>query len=127
MKKIIILLFLLTSVVFVSGVMAQGKPAPAPEKAAATPAPALAPLAKLEKFYGDIKSVDAAVKTILVDRGKESKTFVVDEKTKITRGKDTLSLDDLKQGLNVSIEFKKEMDKLIAVTIKVGKPKGAPK
>jgi hypothetical protein len=69
-------------------------------------APAPAPPSKLEKFYGDIKSVDEAAKTIVVARGKESKTFVVDEKTKITRGKDTLSLGDLKQGLNVSIEFK---------------------
>ncbi len=114
-------------VVFVSGVMAQGKPAPAPAKAAATSAPAPAPPAKLEKFFGDIKSVDAAAKTIVVAKGKESNTFVVDEKTEITRGKDTLSLGDLKQGLNVSVEFKKEMDKLIAVTIKAGKPKSAPK
>jgi Cu/Ag efflux protein CusF len=127
MKKTTLLVVLFTFVVFVSGIMAQGKPAPAPAKAAATPAPALAPPVKLEKFYGDIKSVDAAAKTIVIVRGKESKTFVVDEKTTITRGKDTLSLGDLKQGLNVSIEFKKEMDKLIAVTIKAGKPKGAPK
>jgi len=127
MKKITLLVVLLAFVVFVSGIMAQGKPAPAPANAATTPAPELVPPAKLEKFYGDIKSVDAAAKTIVIARGKESKTFVVDEKTTITRGKDTLSLGDLKQGLNVSIEFKKEMDKLIAVTIKAGKPKGAPK
>lgn len=127
MKKITLVVVLLTLVVFVSGVMAQGKPAPAPAKAAATPAPAPAPLDKLEKFYGDIKSVDAEAKTIVVARGKESKTFVADEKTKITRGKDTLSLGNLKPGLYVSIESKKEMDKLIAVTIKAGKAKGAPK
>jgi outer membrane lipoprotein-sorting protein len=64
MKKITMAVALLTLVVFVSGVMAQGKPAPAP-----------APSAKLEKFYGDIKSVDAAAKTIIVARGKESKTL----------------------------------------------------
>jgi len=126
MKKAILLLALLTLVAFVSGAIA----AAPPKAAGTTPAPA-APAStkpvKLEKFYGDIKSVDAAAKTIVVARGKESKTFVVDEKTTITRGKDTLSLGDLKQGLNVSIEFKKEMDKLIAVTIKAGKPKGAPK
>jgi len=126
MKKAILLVVLLTLVAFVSGAIA----AAPPKAAGTTPAPA-APAStkpvKLEKFYGDIKSVDAAAKTIVVARGKESKTFVVDEKTTITRGKDTLSLGDLKQGLNVSIEFKKEMDKLIAVTIKAGKPKGAPK
>jgi Cu/Ag efflux protein CusF len=126
MKKAILLVVLLTLVAFVSGAIA----AAPPKAAGTTPAPA-APAStkpvKLEKFTGDIKSVDAAAKTIVVARGKESKTFVVDEKTTITRGKDTLSLGDLKQGLNVSIEFKKEMDKLIAVTIKAGKPKGAPK
>jgi Cu/Ag efflux protein CusF len=126
MKKAILLVVLLTLVAFVSGAIA----AAPPKAAGTTPAPA-APAStkpvKLEKFTGDIKSVDAAAKTIVVARGKESKTFVVDEKTTITRGKDTLSLGDLKQGLNVSIEFKKEMDKLIAVTIKAGKPKSAPK
>ncbi|MGZ3595029.1 MAG: hypothetical protein ACXWMO_06640 [Syntrophales bacterium] len=115
MKKITLVVALLTLVVFVSRVMAQWKSAPAP-----------APPSILGKFYGDIKNVDAAAKTIVVARGKESKTFVVDEKTKITRGKDTLSLGDLKQGLNVTIEFKKETDKLIASTIKAAKPKGAP-
>ena len=127
MKKTILLVVLLTLVVFVSGVMAQGKPAPAPAKAAATAAPAPAPPAKLEKFHGDIKNVDAAAKSIVVAREKESKTFVVDEKTKITKGKETLSLSDLKPGTNVSIECKKEMDKLIAVTIKARKPKGGQK
>jgi len=126
MKKAILLVVLLTLVAFVSGAIA----AAPPKAAGTTPAPAASASTKpvkLEKFHGDIKSVDAAAKTIVVARGKESKTFVVGEKTTITRGKDTLSLGDLKQGLNVSIEFKKEIDKLIAVTIKAGKPKGAPK
>ena len=56
MKKITLLVVLLAFVVFVSGIMTQGKPAPAPANAATTPAPELVPPAKLEKFYGDIRS-----------------------------------------------------------------------
>ena len=124
MKKTILLVVLLTLVAFVSGAIAT-----APPKAATTPAPAApastkpAPPAKLEKFSGDIKGVDAAAKSIVVAKGKEEKSFVVDDKTKITKGKDTLSFADLKAGMNVVIEYKKDGDKLIAGTIKVSAPK----
>ena len=124
MKKTILLVVLLTLVAFVSGAIAT-----APPKAATTPAPAApastkpAPPAKLEKFSGDIKGVDAVVKSIVVAKGKEEKSFVVDDKTKITKGKDTLSFADLKAGMNVVIEYKKDGDKLIAGTIKVSAPK----
>jgi Cu/Ag efflux protein CusF len=122
MKKAILLVALLTLVAFVSGVMAQGKTAPA--KPAAAPA---APAPKLEKFTGDIKSVDAMAKSIVVAKGKEEKTFATTADTKITKGKDALKFEDLKAGLNVTIEYKKEMDKMIAATIKVAAPKAAPK
>ena len=124
MKKTILLVVLLTLVAFVSGAIAT-----APPKAATTPAPAApastkpAPPAKLEKFSGDIKGVDAVAKSIVVAKGKEEKGFVVDDKTKITKGKDTLSFADLKAGMNVVIEYKKDGDKLIAGTIKVSAPK----
>src|SRR4030042_645729 len=123
MKKAILLVVLLTLGAFVSGAIAT-----APPKAATTPAPAVpastkpAPPAKLEKFSGDIKGVDAVVKSIVVAKGKEEKSFVVDDKTKITKGKDTLSFADLKAGMNVVIEYKKDGDKLIAGTIKVSEP-----
>jgi len=118
MKKTILLVALITLVAFASGVMAQGKPAP-------TPAPA-APAAQLEKFSGKIKSVDAMAKSIVVAKGKTEKTFVINEGTKITKGKDAAALADLKAGLNVAIEAKKEGDKLIAATIDVAAPKAAP-
>ncbi len=122
MKKTILLVVLLTLVAFVSGAMAQGKPATTPAPAApASTKPA--PPAKLEKFSGDIKGVDAVAKSIVVAKGKEEKSFVVDDKTKITKGKDTLSFADLKAGMNVVIEYKKDGDKLIAGTIKVSAPK----
>ncbi len=125
MKKTILLVGLIVLTAFVSGVMAQGKPAttPAPAAPASTKS---APPAKLEKFSGTIKSMDAMAKIIVVAKGKTEKTFVIDESTKITKGKDTVALADLKAGLDVAIEAKKEGDKLIASTIQVSAPKAAP-
>ena len=124
MKKTILLVVLLTLVAFVSGAIATAPPK------ATTPAPAApattAPV-KLEKFTGDIKSVDAMAKSIVVVKGKESKTFMLPADTKITKGKDALKFEDLKAGMNVVVEYKKEMDKMIAVTIKVSAPKAPPK
>lgn len=122
MKKTILLVALITLVAFVSGVMAQGKPATAPAPASTKPAPP----AQLEKFSGKIKSMDAMAKSIVVAEGKTEKTFVIVESTKITKGKDTVALADLKVGLNVAIEAKKEGEKLIAATINVVAPKAAP-
>lgn len=122
MKKTILLVALIALVAFVSGVMAQGKPATAPAPASTKPAPP----AQLEKFSGKIKSMDATAKSIVVAEGKTEKTFVIVESTKITKGKDTGTLADLKAGLNVAIEAKKEGEKLIAATINVVAPKAAP-
>ena len=122
MKKAIVLVVLLTLVAFVSGVMAQGKTAPA--KPAAAPA---APAPKLEKFTGDIKSVDAVAKSFVVAKGKEEKTFATTADTKITKGKDALKFEDLKAGMNVVLEYKKDGDKNSAATIKVSAPKAPPK
>ena len=123
MKKAILLVVLLTFVAFVSGAISA-----APPKAATTPAPAApTPPAKLEKFTGDIKSMDAVGKSIVVVKGKDEKTFGVTADTKITKGKEALKFEDLKAGLNVKIEYKKDMDKNIAVTIKVSAPKAPPK
>jgi len=123
MKKTILLVVLLTLVAFVSGAIAQGKPATTPAPAA----PASTKPVKLEKFSGEVKSVDGMAKSIVVAKAKEEKTFAVTTDTKITKGKEALKFDDLKAGMNVVIEHKKEMDKMIAVTIKVSAPKAAPK
>jgi Cu/Ag efflux protein CusF len=118
MKKAILLVVLLTLVAFVSGAIAA-----APPKAGTTPPPA----PKLEKFTGDIKSIDAVAKSIVVAKGKEEKTFATTADTKITKGKDALKFEDLKAGMNVVLEYKKDGDKNIAVTIKVSAPKAPPK
>jgi Cu/Ag efflux protein CusF len=126
MKKTILLAVVLTLVAFVSGAIAQQKPAPATTKP--TPAaPVTTAPAKMEKFGGAIKSVDAMAKSVVVAKGKVEKAFVVPADTKIMKGKEALKFEDLKAGMNVSIEYKKEMDKMIAVAIKVSAPKAAPK
>jgi predicted dinucleotide-utilizing enzyme len=126
MKKMIVLIAVLTMVAFAFGAMAQQKTTPAP----ANPAPL-----KLEKFSGTIAKVDALAKTfdvkktVTVKGKKEEKvmTFATDDKTKITKGKETKAFADLKAGMSVSVEYKVEMGKNIAVAVKIAAPKPAPK
>jgi hypothetical protein len=118
MKKAILFGVLLTLVAFVSGAIAA-----APPKTEMKPAPP----AKLEKFSGEIKSVNAVAKSIVVAKKRVEKIFVVDETTKITKGKTDLTFADLKAGMSIVTEYKTDGDKLIAVTIKVSAPKAPPK
>ena len=124
MKKTILLVVALTLVAFVSGAVAAAPPkgaTPAPA-APATTAPA-----KMEKFSGEVKNVDAMAKSIAVAKEKAEKSFVVTADTKIAKGKEALKFEDLKAGMNVTIEYKKDGDKLIAATIKAAAPKALPK
>jgi Cu/Ag efflux protein CusF len=107
------------SLAFVSGVMAQQKPAPAQT------APAEA--AKLEKYNGVIEKVDGATKDLLVQFHKEKMTFSLGDHTKIMEGKKELSFTDLKKGMWASVEYKKEGNKLMAGLISVGTSKGPAK
>jgi len=124
MKKTILLVVMLTLAAFVSGAIAA-----APPKAATTaPAPAApAAPAKMEKFSGEVKSMDAMAKSVVVAKAKVEKSFMVTADTKIMKGKEALKFEDLKAGMMVSVEYKKEMDKMVAVAIKVSAPKAAPK
>ncbi len=126
MKKLALLVFVLTLVAFASGVIAQQtKPTPAPAQPSVTTEPAKP--VKTERFSGVISKVDETAKSIVVKGKKAENTFLTDEKTKITKGKETISFSDLKQGMNVSIEYKKDGDKMIALAIKVAVPKASPK
>jgi hypothetical protein len=125
MKKLVLLVALLTVVAFASSVMAQ-----APAKPAGTAAPAAAPAdkPKAEKpatFKGSVVKVDEAAKAVVVKGKKEEKTFAVDEMTKITKGKDTLALADLKAEMAVTVSYKKDGDKMVASAIKADAPKAA--
>jgi len=132
MKKTAFLLTVLALITFVSGVMAIRKPGPEPApEAPASTAPGRPTMEKTEKFSGVIEKVDERVKTVLV-KGKvmdeeKSWTFVIDNKTKIAKGKAAMTFGDLKKDMQVSIEYRKEMNKLIAVTIEVSAQKSVPK
>ena len=63
MKKLILLVTLLTLVAFISGALAQPKPT---EKPAPAPAPATPEKPKLAKFSGAIEKVDEVAKTFEV-------------------------------------------------------------
>ncbi len=126
MKKTILFVVVISLVAFVSGALAAAPkkaetPAPAPA-AAATTAPA-----KMEKFNGEVKNVDAMAKSIAVVQGKVEKSFVATADTKITKGKEALKFEDLKAGMKVAVEYKKDGDKLIAASIKAAAPKASPK
>lgn len=137
MKKISLMVAILTLVAFVAVATAQqpapakpaGTPAPAPAKPAGTPAPAAAPApapAKVETFNGDVAKVDAMAKTIVVKDKKGEMTFVTDDKTKITMGGKDMPLGDLKEGMGANVSYKKDGAKNVAATIKVAAPKAAP-
>ncbi len=121
MKKMILLIGLMTLVAFTSGVMAQQKPAPAKQAVPPTPAPA-----KVEKFIGMIEKVDETAKAIVV-KGKVKKeektlTLVIDDKTKIQKAGKDVPFADLKKEMQVSVEYKKEGEKMIATMINVAAP-----
>ncbi len=130
MKKLILLVALLTMVVFVSGVMAQQKAAPAKPAGTAAPAataPAPEKPMKMEKFSGTVEKVDEAAKMIDVKMKKKTMSFAIDDQTKITKAGKEMSFADVKKGMNVSVQYKKEGDKMIATAIKAAAPKAAKK
>jgi hypothetical protein len=117
MKKTILtsILALGVSVAFVSGVMAQEKPAPAQTAPAET--------SKMEKFSGVIEKVDQANKDFTVQFHKEKRTFSPTDQMKIMEGKKELPFTDLKTGMWASVGYEKEGTKLMADLMSVSMPK----
>ncbi len=54
-------------------------------------------------------------------------TFAIDETTKIMRDRKEIPFTELKKGMQVTIEYKKEGGKMIAVSIEEVVPQTAPK
>ncbi len=100
---------LVTSVAFVSGVMAQQSSPPAAQSAPAKSAPA-----KMDKFSGTVEKVDQAAKEIVVKKGSEERTFSWSDQTKFMQGKKELAFSDLKPGERVSVRYTKQGDKFTA-------------
>lgn len=127
MKKVMVFVAVLTMVAFAFGAMAAETAKTAPAKPA--PAP------KMAKFNGAIAKVDGPAKTfdvkkmVTVKGKKEEKvmTFATDAKTKITKGKEVKAFPDLKEGMNVTVEYKVEMGTNMAEMVKIATPKAAPK
>ncbi len=114
-----VLLALITSMAFVSGVLAQQKSAPTTPMASAP--------VKMEKFSGTVDRVDAARKEIVVKKDHDLKTFSWSDSTKFMEGKKNLAFADLKEGMNVTVQYKEEGGKLTAERVSMSKPKTSAK
>jgi hypothetical protein len=119
MKKMILLVTLLTLAVFVSGAMSQQQ--------SPSTKPATAEKPKLQNITGTIAKCDAMAKSIevkgMVKKEQKTLTFAIDDKTEITQAKATKTLADLKEGMKASVHYKEDGEKLVATTIKVSAPK----
>jgi len=129
MKRILILVVaLLTMVAFAGGVMAQApakteKPAaPPPEKAAPAPKPA-AEQPKALKATGTVAAYEA---------GKMISVKVKDKEMKFDIAADPKVTGEVKKGAKVTVMYKKDGDKMVATSIsgpkskKEAPPKKAP-
>jgi len=105
---------LAVSLIFVVAVMAAEQKAPA----SATPA---AP--KFGMYGGVVERVNVAKKDFSVKNGMEETTFSLSDKAKITEGKKTLALADLKKGQEVTVEYTKEGNESVADMVSVSAPK----
>ena len=126
------MLILFILVVFAASAAAQQqKHAQASTPATAPTAPVKEEKPKIEKFLGVIEKVDEMARTIevRVKVKKEEKlvTFRTDDKIRITRGGKEMSLAELKKGMAVSVEYRKDGDRRVAVAVKVSAPKAGPK
>jgi len=126
------LLILFIVVVFaVIAVARQQKQTESPTSASAPVLPVKEEKPKIEKFLGAIENVNEMTRTIDV-KGKVKKeekrvTFLTDDNMRITRAGNEMSLAELKKGMAVSVEYRKDGDKLVAVAVKVSAPKAGPK
>lgn len=116
------------SAVFVSGAMAQQKPAPAqPTPAQAAPAKTAPAKQSWEKFKGMIESVNEANKEVVVQAQKEKMSFLVNEHTKISQDSNKMAFSSLKKGMEATVEYKKEGNKMVAEWIDLSPSKAESK
>ncbi len=111
---------------FAGTAMSQQKPAGAPATSGTQVAPTApaapmtsSPMSQMEKFSGVIKGVDRGKKEITLKIGKEQKTFFFDNMTKFTEGKRELTAADLKKGMHVNLEYKKDGSRMVAESIDI--------
>ena len=126
MKRMILtsLVVLAVSVAFVSAGMAQQKPAPAVQTAASQPATAKE---KWEKVKGVIEKVDEKNKEVTLKSQKEEMAFSVGDHTYITETTAKLPLSHLKKGMEATVEYKKDGNKMVAEWVNVHQAKAEAK
>jgi len=78
------------------------------------------------KVLGTVSSVQGKTVEVKTTAGKSVKV-TCDEKTTVTRGKESLDLNALKVGERVSIDAMQEKDVMMAHAIKLGAPTPAKK
>jgi len=111
MKNILVLLVALTVAVAFSAVtFAEDAKKAAPAKAA-EPAKAAAPAETVKAGAGTVTAVDAKAMTITVKTKKGDKVIAITDESKITVGKDTKSLADVKVGDKVKVTVVKAAKK----------------
>ncbi|HXZ35760.1 MAG TPA: hypothetical protein VEL68_07070, partial [Thermodesulfobacteriota bacterium] len=116
------------SLAFVSGGMAQQKPTPAqPTPAQAAPAKTAPAKQTWEKFKGMIESVNEANKEVVVQAQKEKMSFLVGEHTKISQDSNKMAFSSLKKGMEATVEYKKEGNKMVAEWIDLSPSKAESK
>jgi hypothetical protein len=119
---------LAVSLAFVSGGMAQQKPAPVePTPAQAAPAKTAPATQGWEKVKGMIEKVDEANKEVMVQAQKEKMSFLVNEHTKITQDSTKLPFSSLKKRMAATVEYKKEGNKMVAEWIDLSPMKAESK
>ena len=121
-KALIVLVALLTMVAFATSVMAQEKkPAPAPAAPEKAPAPEKAApkakAAKAMKFAGMVSAYDAAAKTLKVKGKEKEMEFAIADDAKIK--------GEVKDGAKVMVSYKKDGEKNVATAIAVASAKKA--
>jgi hypothetical protein len=126
-KSLIIAIALVAMVAFVGGVVAQ-TPAPAPAPAAPAPAPEKA---KMEKPAKAPKAMKASGAVAAYEAGKMIKVKgAKDKEWTFDIAPDAKIKGEPKEGVKVTVMYKKDGDKMVATSISVGaakKPKAAKK
>ncbi|MEW6674816.1 MAG: hypothetical protein AB1348_02150 [Nitrospirota bacterium] len=121
----VLFVFALTSISFAAE---EKKAAPVPAEKKAEPAkPAeKKPAVKIRQVTGEVKAVDAVAKTITVAKKVKDKVeetvVTVDDKTKITLGKEKKTLVDVKVGDKVTVKYQVVDGKNVAKSVAIKPP-----
>jgi hypothetical protein len=114
MKKAIAIIVSLLFVLSVAGLSfaAEKAAAPAAEKSMEKKAPV-----KVKWLSGEVSAVDAAAMTLTVKGKKAEVALTVNDKTKITMGKEKKTLADVKVGDKVSTKYSEVEGKNVAKSV----------